>query len=98
VILHPILSEFILNDYKQIKLNENIINSDLKTPNVLKKLSKSKSGKNVEKINYENKKNNNEFHLNPDKFINIKNNKTNKNDEMSTKLKKLKTAYEEDKY
>ena len=97
-ILYPLLSEFALNDNKQIKLNENVINRDLKTPKVLLKLRKSKSGKNVEKMNDENTKSNNEYHLIPDKFIINKNEKTNKNDEIRNKLKMLKTTYEEDKY
>ena len=93
--LYPLLSEFVLNDNKQIKLNENIINRDLKTINILIKSNKNKSEKNVEKSNDKNKKNYNEFHLIPHKSIN---NKTNKNDEIINKLKLLKTTYEEDKY
>ena len=98
VILYPLLSEFALNYNKQIKLNENITNSNLKTPSISIKLNKSKSGKNIDQNNDENKKNSNEFYLIPDKFIINKNNKTNNYDEINSKFKMLKAANEEDKY
>ena len=96
VIVYPLLSEFILNDNKKIKQNENIINHDLRTPNALITLNKSKSGKNVEKSNDDIHKNKNEFHVISEKSINF--NKTIKNDEHTKKMKMLKTTYEEDKY